>query len=244
MRLALSRARHPGFNCPSSWQIKCWLSHYQIITWIYHLWNKTVLLHLSLAGGALLCLLSQLDVMHVFAGNISKEIKHRNTPAQTLPDTEVLCKTFQCHLQQRRRFIFPAVKLLKSDTSWSVGVGYDPLRVWFLWAEALLWWCLQQVSHFWAFWLQLEAPNIYSQCAECKSIRHSSLKEGDICALPEVWGERVFTCCWKYPAQEPASAMQLSAPAYYLWAKKPKFKCLSWFASQSPGLLPLTWRCA
>lgn len=81
--------------------------------WIYHLWNKAVLLQLSLARGALLCLLPQLDVMHILADNISKEIKHGNILAQTLLGISVRFfeKTYQCHLQQHGRFMFSACEV-------------------------------------------------------------------------------------------------------------------------------------
>lgn len=97
--------------------------------WIYHLWNKAVLLQLSLAREALLCMLPQLDVTHILADNISKEIKHGNILAQTLLGISVRFfeKTYQCHLQQHGRFMFIAVNLVKLDFSWSVCVVYGPL---------------------------------------------------------------------------------------------------------------------
>lgn len=42
--------------------------------WIYYLWNKLVLLQLSLARGVVLSLLPQLDKIHAHADNVSKEI--------------------------------------------------------------------------------------------------------------------------------------------------------------------------
>lgn len=63
--------------------------------------------------------LSQLDVMHVLADNISKEIKHGNILAQTLLGipARFFGKNCQYHLQQHGRFMFIAVNLVKSNLS-------------------------------------------------------------------------------------------------------------------------------
>jgi len=55
--------------------------------------------------------------MHALADNISKEIKHGNILAQTLPGFSAKCfeKTYQCHLQQGGKLIFSAVILVKLD---------------------------------------------------------------------------------------------------------------------------------
>lgn len=73
---------------------------------------------MSLARGAILCLLPQLDAAHVLADNISIEVQHGNGVSIPGPDfldvsMRAFEKTHQCHLKQHGRFMFSDVNLVK-----------------------------------------------------------------------------------------------------------------------------------